>query len=71
MERGQLLRTVGWRLSAHARAAAIRRGFPLADVLLAAENPEVAYTQEHRGAGRAVHQRDEIALRSTVRAERS
>ncbi len=62
MDRGQLLRTVGWRLSGHARAAATRRGFHLADVLLAAANPEVAYTQEHRGAGRAVHQRDDIAV---------
>ncbi len=60
--RAQLAPTLGWHLTGHARVAATRRGFAIADVLLAAAAPELTYSQEHYGAGRALHRRGHVAV---------
>jgi hypothetical protein len=57
-----LTQTLGWRVTEHARTAATRRGFAMQDVLLAAAVPDLTYTQEDYGMGRAVHRRDNIAV---------
>jgi hypothetical protein len=57
-----LTQTVGWRVAGHARAAASRRGFAMQDVLLAAAAPELTYSQEDHGPGRAIHRRGNIAV---------
>ncbi len=57
-----LAQTLGWRVAAHARAAAIRRGFAMQDVLLAATAPELTYSQENYGPGRAMHHRGDLAV---------
>ncbi len=54
--------TLGWRVTGHARAAATRRGFAMQDVLLAAAAPELTYSQENYGPGRAIHRRANIAV---------
>ncbi len=57
-----LAQTVGWRVAGHAWAAASRRGFEMQDVLLAAAAPELTYSQEDHGPGRAIHRRGNIAV---------
>ncbi len=58
----QLLRTFGWRVAGHARAAAARRGFAMQEVLLAAAAPELTFSQENYGPGRAILRRGTIAV---------
>ena len=36
--------TLGWRLTRHARAAAVSRGFTVEEVLMAAADPDLRYT---------------------------
>jgi hypothetical protein len=54
--------TVGWRLTGHARRAALRRGFSVAEILLAASTPHVRYTSYGYGEGREIRQRDDLAV---------
>ena len=54
--------TLGWRLSSHARAAAARRGFTVADVLVAAASPDVRYTSYQYGEDREVRVAGDIAV---------
>jgi hypothetical protein len=46
--------TLGWRLTRHARAAAAARGFGIAEVLMAAAEPDLRYTSYSYGEGREV-----------------
>ncbi len=57
-----LTQTRGWRVAGHARTATTRRGFAMQDVLLAAVAPDLTYTQENYGPGRAIHRRGNIAV---------
>lgn len=57
-----LTQTLGWRVTEHARTAATRRGFAMQDLLLAAAAPELTYSQENYGPGRAIHRRGNIAV---------
>ena len=57
-----LAATLGWRLTGHARMAASRRGFDVADVLLTAAAPDLTYSQEEHGVGRALHRRGHLAV---------
>jgi hypothetical protein len=50
----ELQRTLGWRLTGHARAAAAARGFSIAEVLTAAAEPGLRYTSYSYGEGREV-----------------
>jgi hypothetical protein len=58
----ELQSSIGWRLTGHARDAVKRRGFLLRDVLLAAVAPDLAYSQENHGPGRAIHRRGSLAV---------
>lgn len=58
----ELVAAVGWRLSRHARQMAAVRGFPVRDVLLAAADPQIAYSQYDYGPGRWMHQRGDVAV---------
>jgi phage-related baseplate assembly protein len=57
-----LRRTLGWRLTAHARSAARSRGFNLQEILLTAADPEVVYTAYDYGPDREVRQRGDVAV---------
>lgn len=57
-----LHQTVGWRLTSHARRAALSRGYSVRDVLLAVADPEVSHTSYHYGPGRMVHKRADIQV---------
>lgn len=57
-----LSQSVGWRLTAHARDAVARRGFCLPEVLLAASAPDLTYSQENYGDGRAIYRRGRVAV---------
>jgi hypothetical protein len=46
--------TLGWRLTRHARTAAGSRGFTIAEVLMAAAEPDLRYTSYSYGEGREV-----------------
>jgi hypothetical protein len=54
--------TLGWRMTRHAKEAAARRGFALADVLQATAHPDLRYTSEHYGSGREVRIRGDLAV---------
>lgn len=54
--------TLGWRLSPHARSAARSRGFPVAEVLLAAGDPALTYTCHHYGPDREAHVRGDLCV---------
>jgi hypothetical protein len=56
-----LAKTVGWRLSHHAKLALAQRGFTTVEVLLAAALPEVRYTSYCYGHDRKVHIRGDVA----------
>jgi hypothetical protein len=52
--------TLGWRLTRHARAAAVSRGFTIAEVLIAAADPDLRYTSYVYGEGREVRCVDDV-----------
>lgn len=54
--------SIGWRVTAHARDAATRRGFSLREVLLAVAAPDLTYPQENYGEGRALYRRGRVAV---------
>lgn len=56
-----LAKTVGWRLSHHAKLALANRGFTIVEVLLAAALPDVRYTSYYYGEDREVHIRGDVA----------
>jgi hypothetical protein len=56
-----LAKTVGWRLSRHAKLALAQRGFTTVEVLLAAALPDVRYTSYNYGDDREVHVRGDVA----------
>jgi hypothetical protein len=56
-----LAATLGWRLSRHAREKAASRDFTVREVLLAAADPRVRYSQNDYGPGRWMHQRGDVA----------
>lgn len=56
-----LSQTLGWRLTVHARARAAELGFTVAEVLLAAVDPEVTY-RSRRFPDMATHQRGDLAV---------
>lgn len=51
-----------WHLSYHATQAAAVRGYSREEVLTTAADPEVQYSQENYGAGRAICQRGRLAV---------
>ena len=50
----ELQATLGWKLTRHARTAATSRGFTVAQVLMAATDPDLRYTSFIYGQGREV-----------------
>ena len=62
MTRNLLAATVGWHLTTHAKHAAGSRGFTAAQALVAATDPDVRHEQHHRGKGRFICQRGEVAV---------
>lgn len=56
-----LAKTVGWRLSRHAKVALANRGFTTVEVLLAAALPDLRYTSYSYGDDREVHVRGDVA----------
>lgn len=56
-----LAKTVGWRISRHAKVALANRGFTTVEVLLAAALPDVLYTSYVYGEDREVHIRGDVA----------
>ncbi len=56
-----MAKTVGWRLSRHAKSALANRGFAVEEVLLAAALPDVRYTSYNYGDDREVHIRGDVA----------
>ena len=52
----------GWRLSDHARRRIAERGFAIADVVMACNEPEQTYTSYQYGPDRWVYQRGHVAL---------
>lgn len=57
-----LRRTLGWRPTRHARAAAAVRGFDMRDVLLAAQAPEESWDQSYFAPGREMRCRGDVAV---------
>ncbi len=51
-----------WRLTAHLRNTATRRGVTLRQVLDVVEKPDVTYMQEDYGPGRQIRQRGRLAV---------
>lgn len=51
-----------WRLTAHLRNAAARRGVTIRQVLDVVEKPDITYTQEDYGPGRQMRQRGRLAV---------
>jgi hypothetical protein len=57
-----LRRSVGWRLTAHARAVATNRGFAIPEVLAACVEPEIRTTAFDYGDGRYRHARGRLVV---------
>jgi len=51
-----------WRLTAHLRNTAARRGVTIRQVLDVVEKPDITYTQEDYGPGRQMRQRGRLAV---------
>lgn len=60
--RDALRRSLGWRPTRHARIAAAVRGFPMLDVLLAAQDPEESWDQSYYAPGRQMRCRGDVAV---------
>lgn len=57
-----LRRSLGWRLTHHARIAAAVRQFPIRDVLLAAQDPDASWNQDYYAPGREMRCRGDVAV---------
>lgn len=57
-----LTKTLGWRLTSHARTNCIRRGVTTAEALTTAAAPEITYDQFDHGPGRQIRQRGDLAV---------
>ncbi len=57
-----VVRSDQWRLTAHCRETATRRGVTLEQVLAVVEKPEITYTQDDHGHGRQMRQRGRLAV---------
>jgi hypothetical protein len=57
-----LRRSVGWRLTSHARARVRERGFSTRDVLVACADPESTYPSIWYGQGRFLYRRGHLSV---------
>lgn len=61
-EEAVLRRSLGWRLTHHARVEAAIRRFDVRDVLLAAQSPEESWSQDYKAPGREMRCRGDVAV---------